>query len=88
MAITNQIDVKVGACLRRIRFERTRALADLAAAIGVGVEVMLAVENGEKRISAHLMVALCQELNVRPSEFFAWSDDLETKTPQSEVSAA
>jgi transcriptional regulator with XRE-family HTH domain len=88
MTVTNQIDVKVGECLRRIRFKRNRTLADLAAAIGTGAEAMLAFENGEQRISARLMAALCKEVNVRPSEFFAWSSDLETEAPRSEVNAA
>ncbi|MCW2284918.1 transcriptional regulator with XRE-family HTH domain [Rhodoblastus acidophilus] len=85
MAITNQVDVKVGKCLRRFRFARNRTLADLAAAVGTGTEALLAFENGQQRIHARLMVALCKELNVRASEFFAWSEDVQTKAPQPEI---
>lgn len=84
----NRIDVSVGKCLRTIRFQRNRTVADLSAAIGVKADDLLAFESGEQRIGAHLMSKLCDALDVSAFEFFSWRNQSSENAPALELDAA
>jgi len=72
MQVFNPIDVKVGACLRNIRFQRGWSVGYLAKCIGVASARILDFESGATRIDARIMVEICRVLNVKPRYFFEW----------------
>ncbi|PPQ31339.1 hypothetical protein CCR94_09525 [Rhodoblastus sphagnicola] len=72
MHALNSIDVQVGTCLRKMRFQRGWFVHTLAKAIGVTSARLLEFESGETRIEPRIMSEMCRALGVPPSAFFAW----------------
>lgn len=72
MQVLNPIDVKVGACLRAMRFQIGWSVNYLATAISVTNSTILEFESGEARIEPRIMIKICRVLNVSPRDFFDW----------------
>lgn len=70
----DQIDIEVGAALRRIRLHRGLSQSDLGQAIGVTFQQIQKYERGANRVSASMLVKAARTLGVPAAEILPQDD--------------
>lgn len=69
----------VGAQLRRVRQERGATLADVAAATGISISTMSRLENGQRRPTLELLLAIARAHRVPLDDLVGLPDDLDPR---------
>ncbi len=75
MQTPDDIDLKIGAALKRLRNEAGQTQAQVAAATGVTFQQIQKYERGLNRIAISTLPAMCKALGVSPAEFVAEAMD-------------
>ena len=69
----NQIDKLVGIQIRAIRESRSISIDVLADRMDLSTVLLERIESGKKRASAKMIFNLCDALNARPNEIYAFT---------------
>jgi len=69
----NQIDTLVGNQIRKIREDRLLTIDCLADKLDLSTVLLQRIESGKKRASAKMIFNLCDALNARPNEIYAFT---------------
>jgi transcriptional regulator with XRE-family HTH domain len=79
--VANGIDLAIGARIRRQRKTLRMSISDLSKNIGVSELEVAQFENGNKRLSAPILIRLCKIFGVGIAYFFdAFELDMVNKT--------
>lgn len=66
----NEVDVQVGKALARLRAERGLTAAQMAMLAGVDETSLAAMETGERRAPARMLIALCVHFQLAAAYFY------------------
>ncbi len=71
----------LGACLRRLRFERRLSIADVSVATGIAKSTLSRVENDQLSLTYAKLLQLCRGLQIDLAELFSHDRAAETPRP-------
>ena len=71
----------LGACLRRLRFERRLSIADVAVATGIAKSTLSRVENDQLSLTYAKLLQLCRGLQIDLAELFSHDPAVEGPRP-------
>ena len=71
----------LGACLRRLRFERRLSIADVAVATGIAKSTLSRVENDQLSLTYAKLLQLCRGLQIDLAELFSHDRSAEAARP-------
>lgn len=71
----------LGACLRRLRFERRLSIADVAVATGIAKSTLSRVENDQLSLTYAKLLQLCRGLQIDLAELFTHDRGTEAPRP-------
>lgn len=71
----------LGACLRRLRFERRLSIADVATATGIAKSTLSRVENDQLSLTYAKLLQLCRGLQIDLAELFSHDRTAEQPRP-------
>ncbi len=82
-APVEDIDILLGDRVRRLRAARRMSQADLGAKLGVSAQQVQKYERGANRVATATLIAMCNALEVSPSEMLSGFDDGEVSKAES-----
>lgn len=71
----------LGACLRRLRFERRLSIADISVATGIAKSTLSRVENDQLSLTYSKLLQLCRGLQIDLAELFSHDRGAEVPRP-------